>query len=204
MKTATATQPILYAAYGANTNREHMKHRCPTAVYLGNVEIFDYRLVFRSVADVIPHKGASVVCALWDIYQRDEEALDVFEGFPNHYTKRFAMMRGRGKPRDVMFYIINGNRADRHEPPESYEMTLRKGYRQCGIAEDQINSAIADARNSYRRELRYRGKWSRAQSDAPRDVYVPRVPFANANRALRDWDRNGTFDWIDASSFKED
>lgn len=190
--------PILYAAYGANTNREHMAHRCPTAVYLGNVEIYDYRLVFRSVADVIPHRGASTICALWNICLRDEQALDVFEGFPHHYTKRFATMRGRGKPQDVMFYIINGNRSDRHEPPASYEMTLRQGYRQCGMDEDQINAAITDARNSYRRELRYKGKWSRSQSSDVREVYAPRevrAPIAPG------WDQAGTFDWIDASSF---
>jgi gamma-glutamylcyclotransferase (GGCT)/AIG2-like uncharacterized protein YtfP len=177
--------PILYAAYGANTNLEHMAHRCPTARYVGNIEILDYRLVFRSVADVIPRKGATVFCALWEIQESDERSLDRFEGFPHYYGKRYAEMKYRGKTRRVMFYIINGNRGDRHEPPKSYETTLRDGYRACNLPEAQIDAAIQDARGSQRRELRYSGKW--LDEDARR---------AKREISMSKWREGCTYDWI--------
>jgi hypothetical protein len=185
MKTAPR-YPLLYAAYGANTNFAAMRVRCPTAVYVGNVEILDYRLVFRSVADVIPKKDAVVVCAMWQIQEADERALDRFESFPNFYGKRYATMRWKGRERDVMFYIMNGNRGDRHEPPVSYEQTLRQGYRDCNLPEEQLDAAIKDARCSGRRELRYSGKW--LDEDARR---------AKRELAMAKWREGSTHDWID-------
>jgi gamma-glutamylcyclotransferase (GGCT)/AIG2-like uncharacterized protein YtfP len=179
--------PLLYAAYGANTNFAAMRQRCPTAVYVGNVEIFDYRLVFRSVADVIPKKDAVVVCALWEIQAADEAALDRFESYPNFYGKRYADLRWKKRDRQMMFYIMNGPRRDRHEPPISYEQTLRQGYRDCRMPEDQLDAAISDARDSSRRELRYRGKW--LDEDARR---------ARREVAMSKWrEGSSTYDWID-------
>jgi len=100
------TYPILYAAYGANTNREHMRTRCPTATYVGNCTLHDFALVFRGVADVIDARGEETVCALWEIQPKDERALDTFEGFPFHYTKRYARIQYRGQSRLVMFYVM--------------------------------------------------------------------------------------------------
>lgn len=153
------TYPLLYAAYGANTNRAHMARRCPTGRYVGNAVIEGYRLIFRSVADVIPVAGQSTVVAMWEIMPADERALDQFEGYPSYYTKHYARIRFRGKNRLMMFYIMTGNRHDRHEPPYGYEHTLREGYAQCGMDPTQIDAAIRDARNSERRQQRYSGSW---------------------------------------------
>jgi gamma-glutamylcyclotransferase (GGCT)/AIG2-like uncharacterized protein YtfP len=153
------TYPILYAAYGANTNRGHMRTRCPTGVYVGNCTLHDFALVFRGVADVIDVKHAEVVCALWEIQPKDERALDAFEGFPFHYTKRYARIQYRGESRLVMFYVMAGLRRDVHEPPQSYENTLRNGYRECGMPLMQITRAVRQAKRSNDREKRYRGAW---------------------------------------------
>lgn len=161
------TYPLLYAAYGANTNQRHMATRCPTAVYVGNAEIADYRLIFRSVADVIPVRGQSVVVAMWEIMPSDERALDSFEGYPHHYTKHYARIKHKGKNRLMMFYVMAGDRRDRHEPPSGYEHTLREGYKQCGMDPSQIDAAIRDAQNSERRQQRYNGSWlSKEERDA--------------------------------------
>ena len=159
------TYPILYAAYGANTNRTHMATRCPTATYVGNCTLHDYSLIFRGVADVIETPRAEVVCAMWEIMPADERALDRFEGFPTHYTKRYARIQFRGKSQLVMFYIMAGDRTDVHEPPRSYEQTLREGYRACGMPGAQIDAAIRDAKQSNSREKRYRGAWVRKDQE---------------------------------------
>jgi gamma-glutamylcyclotransferase (GGCT)/AIG2-like uncharacterized protein YtfP len=154
------TYPILYAAYGANTNRAHMATRCPTAVYVGNIILHDYKLAFRGVADVVPAKGRGVECALWEIYENDEASLDRFEGYPHHYTKHYAKMQYRGKSRTIMFYVMAGKRHDVHEPPYSYERTLREGYEACGLRGAQIDEAIREC-DSHKRRKTYFGKWVR-------------------------------------------
>jgi len=153
--------PILYGAYGANTNFAHMAQRCPTARYVGNMIVEDMALVFRGVADVVPRKGARVYCALWRIMPSDERALDAFEGYPNHYAKMYVDLLHKGKTKDVMLYVMAGNRRDRHEPPKSYESTLRVGYEDCKMPTSQIDDAVLEACESAKRELRYKGKWYR-------------------------------------------
>ena len=50
----------LYFAYGANTNTEAMAGRCPLAAPHGKMMLRDHRLMFRGVADVVPHEGRTV------------------------------------------------------------------------------------------------------------------------------------------------
>jgi gamma-glutamylcyclotransferase (GGCT)/AIG2-like uncharacterized protein YtfP len=146
-----------------------MEHRCPDAKYVGNCKLHDHVMLFRGVADVVTRPGRSVVCALWEISPSDEAALDRFEGYPYGYTKRYATIQYRGEPRRVMFYIMTGSRVDQYEPPQSYEQTLRDGYRQCGnISQQQITSAIAEAKRSSSRLKTYRGSWVRKDADARR------------------------------------
>ena len=159
MNPVTQTYPILYAAYGANTNRGHMATRCPTAQYVGNCTLHDFALVFRGVADVVDAPRSEVVCALWEIQPNDERALDRFEGFPNFYGKRYARIQFRGQNRLVMFYVMAGVRRDVYEPPQSYEDALREGYAECGMPIRQINRAVKEAARSSEREKRYRGAW---------------------------------------------
>jgi hypothetical protein len=118
------------------------------------------------VADVRSRKHREVVCAMWELQPRDEAALDAFEGYPRHYTKHYARINFRGESRLVMFYIMAGHRVDVHEPPRSYEATLREGYRNCGMPEQQINDAIFAASESLKREKTYRGKWVREDQKA--------------------------------------
>lgn len=135
----------LYLAYGANTNFDNMRVRCPEAKYVGNVTIKDHRLVFRGVADLASLRGSKVVCAMWVISPKDELALDTFEGFPNLYVKRYITVRLQGKRHRVMFYVMRARKYE-SEPSERYEATLRKGYDDCGMDASQIDKAIKQAK----------------------------------------------------------
>ncbi len=80
-------KPTLYIAYGSNLNLPQMAFRCPTAEVAGTSELKDYELLFRggrrgAVATVEPKEGSSVPVLLWKIRQKDEEALDRYEGYP--------------------------------------------------------------------------------------------------------------------------
>jgi gamma-glutamylcyclotransferase (GGCT)/AIG2-like uncharacterized protein YtfP len=134
----------LYLAYGANTNKPHMDVRCPDAKYVCNVTLHHHRLAFRGVADVVPQRGARVVCALWLISPQDEAALDRFEGFPYSYVKRYVTMNLNGRRHRAMFYVMR-NRRYESEPSVGYEQCLREGYAQCGMPIGQIDAAIKRA-----------------------------------------------------------
>jgi gamma-glutamylcyclotransferase (GGCT)/AIG2-like uncharacterized protein YtfP len=198
--------PLLYLGYGANTNRGAMRHRCPTAVYVGNARLLDFRLIFRSVADVIPDRGRSVVCSAWEIQRDDEAALDRFEGFPSHYGKQYADIVIRGVKWRAMFYVMAGNRSDRHEPPSGYEHTLRVGYRECGMPEAQIDEAIRDSLGSRKRELRYNGGWLGTKAGEKPGKKQPKgapwVQDALDLAAKRENDRKGIPDWMIGTDYR--
>lgn len=136
----------LYLAYGANTNFENMNKRCPDAKYICNITLHHHRLVFRGVADAVPSRGSKVVCAVWLITPKCEEALDGFEGFPYMYVKRYVTVHLNGRKHRMMFYVMTkpGSRGE-SLPSESYERCLREGYADCGMPSGQIDRAMRRA-----------------------------------------------------------
>jgi gamma-glutamylcyclotransferase (GGCT)/AIG2-like uncharacterized protein YtfP len=133
---------MLYFAYGANTNLENMKHRCPNAKLVGTIELPDYRLVFRGVADIEPAAHNVVLGVIWDITDTCEESLDIFEGFPHLYRKEnFCVEIGKDKKiEDVMFYTMNRTNYDL--PNESYFRCIEDGYIQNGLATDLLYESL--------------------------------------------------------------
>ena len=76
----------LYVAYGSNLNKDQMEHRCPTARFVGTGVIENYELQFKGSrlgahATIAPREGASVPVAIWKIQKRDENRLDMYEGY---------------------------------------------------------------------------------------------------------------------------
>ena len=69
-----------YFAYGSNLNKEQMASRTPFATSEGHMYIDDWRLVFRGVADIEPHKGSRLAVGMWKITKPDEDNLDRYEG----------------------------------------------------------------------------------------------------------------------------
>jgi gamma-glutamylcyclotransferase (GGCT)/AIG2-like uncharacterized protein YtfP len=135
----------LYFAYGANTHKDHMAHRCPAATPVGRIKLFGHRLAFRGVADVVRDPKGSVHGAVWEITPECEASLDRFESYPRLYVKRVVRAKVRGRVVDVMFYVMREKGERFSPPPRSYEATLRAGYTHFGIKHDQIDRAIAHA-----------------------------------------------------------
>jgi len=134
-------QHNLYFAYGANTNIEDMRYRCPNAEPIGIITLPNYELVFRSVADIQFSMGKSVTGVLWAITQDCEWALDIFEGYPRFYTKNYFDIKYRKKIEQVMFYTMTDT--SETAPPNSYyESCLRAGYSHWKINQSQLDSAI--------------------------------------------------------------
>ena len=84
----------LYVAYGSNLNIRQMKYRCPGAKLYGRGVIEDYALQFKgqphgAFATIAPKEGASVPVAVWEISEKNEQALDRYEGYPSISSRMF-------------------------------------------------------------------------------------------------------------------
>ena len=123
-----------YAAYGSNLNKEQMSHRCPEAVPVCAASLPGYELTFRrGYLTVDKKEGGSVPIGIWLISDRDETALDRYEGYPKFYTKEEIVLKGNdGKERTCMIYImVPGHK--KQPPTDGYFTTVYHGYREFGL-----------------------------------------------------------------------
>ena len=132
---------MLYCAYGMNTNVEQMASRCPNAISIGRVDIPDHRLVFRGVADIEESVGDVLQTVMWDITDECELALDMLEGFPTFYGKKYIDVQINNKTYKAMIYQMVGNRLDYSQPGNYYQYLLEEGYRDHGLDLNQIYNA---------------------------------------------------------------
>lgn len=142
-------KPTLYIAYGSNLNLPQMAFRCPTAEVAGVSELKDYELLFRggrkgAVATVEPKEGSSVPVLLWKIRQKDEESLDIYEGYPRFYDKQIMDVELDGRTVSAMVYIMTPG----HEfgvPSDYYADVIRQGYESAGFDTEVLDNAIDHA-----------------------------------------------------------
>ena len=128
-----------YLAYGSNLDVDQMLRRCPEAVQIGTASIEDYELVFRGnyrrcgVANIEPcEDGTSVPVGIWSITERDEAALDRYEGWPFLYEKQVFAVRVKGRMVKAMAYIMTpGHKIA--APTRAYLNTILRGYDDFGF-----------------------------------------------------------------------
>jgi len=145
---------MMYFAYGANLNIDNMKSRCPKAIPICNLELPDYQLVFRGVADIEPKSDQKVQGVMWWISDDCEDSLDIFEGFPYLYRKEEFIVELHepklidiyGKVVDVMFYTMNRN--GYASPSYHYYETIKQGYADNNLDVEKLEIAIDHALNS--------------------------------------------------------
>ena len=134
-----------YFAYGSNMNHDHMKMRCPRSKYVGTYTLEGYELIFRGVADVQPNPDKSVTGALFKITQDCERALDIYEGYPHLYTKKYHWQFHGSKDKYVDNKIMFYSMVDKHvvyPPNEGYLSTIVGGYQDCELSTDPLQAAV--------------------------------------------------------------
>ena len=138
----------LYVAYGSNLNISQMKYRCPGAKLYGTGEISGYELQFKgqphgAFATIAPKEGASVPVAVWEISQKNEQALDRYEGYPRHYIKEAVTVQtADGSKIPVMAYIMAEPMCRQPALPyPRYYRTIQQGFEANGLPVDSLRDA---------------------------------------------------------------
>lgn len=136
-----------YAAYGSNLNIEQMIYRCPTAVLHSTGVIENCQLQFKgmpknSFATIETVDGAVTPVAVWEIQPDDEHSLDLYEGFPNHYSKQeVTVLRENGEQITAMAYVMNP-KMEFGLPSRYYYATVHQGYVDCGLDTKYLKNAL--------------------------------------------------------------
>jgi len=144
-----------YIAYGSNLSVRQMARRCPDARIIGMAAIQNWKLVFRTHATIEPAAGRVVPVLIWEISDRDEKNLDLYEGYPTYYDKRdmtVTMTDLDGKdPQEVtaMVYLMEEGH-DIRAPYRGYLDTLEEGYRRFGFNPYQLELAVKEAEEAER------------------------------------------------------
>ena len=131
---------MLYFAYGSNLNLFQMKRRCRDSKFIKTIELKDFKLTFRSryrAADIEPKKKSIVPGALFEISKSDEKKLDIYEDFPNLYTKHYFHYYGK----KVMTYTMVKKSSFRY-PTERYLNVVKKGYNYCKLDNLYLKKAL--------------------------------------------------------------
>ena len=139
-----------YFAYGSNLNFDQMAYRCPAAQVVGPVVLEGYELLFRGnasgngVATIKPKEGQQVHGLLWRITPGCERSLDLYEGYPHLYRKENLSVTMDGGERDIMAYVMTGER-EYGVPARSYYETIARGYADAGFDIGVLNEAVQES-----------------------------------------------------------
>ena len=141
MFTVSLNAEILYFAYGMNTNRQGMAQRCPAARPVGPAQLLAHRFRFAGPADVQIDRRHSVHGVLWNITEQCLTSLDLLEGYPDFYDRKWALVSWQGQTLQALVYFMQPGHANR-SPSIHYFDTVYQGYRDFGVPTDQLYKSV--------------------------------------------------------------
>ena len=138
-----------YIAYGSNLSVEQMAYRCPDAKIAGQAVLAGWELLFRGCATIAPNPKKNTPVLVWEISERDEGNLDLYEGYPNYYRKEdlnIELLREGAEPEMVtaMVYIMDEHRR-LASPTGYYYKVLADGYEDFGFDKAILEQALVDS-----------------------------------------------------------
>ena len=140
----------IYIAYGSNMDLGQMEYRCPGARVIGKTTLDGWRLAFmgrpgNAHATILPDPGSRTPVVVWGISERNEAALDIYEGVRGgYYYKEYLTVTVDGTTyEDALVYIMSDN--PYNHPHPQYVKGILRGYRDAGIPVWPVYQALNDA-----------------------------------------------------------
>ena len=82
--------------------------------------------------------------SLWEIFDKDEQSLDIYEGYPRLYRKEYVTVKINNRKTQVMMYIMNPGRP-LGKPSAYYYSTILQGYRTAKFDPTYLKDSIVRA-----------------------------------------------------------
>lgn len=140
-------QKNYYIAYGSNLNIEQMSYRCRDAKKIGSTILKDYKLVFDTHLTIEKEKGAETPVGIWEVSDNDIHYLDVYEGYPTYYKKKYLTLKLNDKKYKALVYVMNRHNEVPEVPSYQYYLTCLQGYKDFNLDPKYLNKALVDVRN---------------------------------------------------------
>ena len=127
--------PTLYFAYGSNLWLQQMERRCPSSKLLGLAKlrhwvwIISERHYANIIPSPIPDSDDHVYGLVFELTPEDEDELDIYEGVPTAYVKRYMEVEMLGTPErkvDALVYV-DIERAGESTPYSEYIGRINNG-----------------------------------------------------------------------------
>ena len=106
--------------------------------------IVGFALIPGAVATVEPKEGSTVPVLIWEIQNRDEASLDLYEGYPNLYGKQMLEVELDGKTVPAMVYVMTPGHSF-GIPSDHYANVIWQGYETAGFETQFLEDAIEHA-----------------------------------------------------------
>ena len=136
-----------YLAYGSNLNLEQMKYRCQTAIKIGSIILPNYRLIYKGQFDGYSYltieycENEFVPLGVFEITYFDELSLDLYEGYPNSYLKKYIPIKIGDSVVYGLIYVMN-KKFDYHLPSEEYIAICKQGYEDFGFDKSILDKTL--------------------------------------------------------------
>ncbi|MFA7326308.1 MAG: gamma-glutamylcyclotransferase family protein [Candidatus Kapaibacterium sp.] len=128
---------MLYFAYGSNMNPDRLKERVGVYYGMEHGVLQGYKLTFNKKSN-IPGRGYATIEICDDSYvagiiyklsQKAIKILDMYEGFPAHYTKSYLSIETADGLKECVVYIANEDMLGVDlKPTNEYFRHIMKGW----------------------------------------------------------------------------
>lgn len=134
--------PEYYFAYGSNLHKIQMKSRCPKSVPVSRATLEKWTLVFKGVADIIPHPSGRVNGAIYKLTDpEDIKSIRRYEGWPHLYREEIVEVKlPDGRKVMAFVYVMNGYGYGL--PYQDYFETIEVGFENWHIDKSALARAL--------------------------------------------------------------
>lgn len=133
--------PKFYFGYGSNLDIPQMKRRCLDCVPVQAAKLPGYLLTFSGVLTIARDPSAYVLGGIYKVSDEDEGALDIYEGYPHLYVKRYTHVTIEGVRQEVFYYVMPEDSFTVAPPSLGYYETCEQGYLDWGLDVRELEAA---------------------------------------------------------------
>ena len=146
----TDSSTLYYFAYGMLTLHDTMNNL--GAMYVDACTLQGWKLVLYQHANIEQDSGSRVSGALWKIDRQILQYLDKIEGYPTYYDRIRVKVHCAGKVVPAICYVMTSEAARSSAglgPTREYLYRIARGYKDCGIPLQQLNTAIKEFNSQF-------------------------------------------------------